>query len=101
MTRWAEEREHAADERDDTLHREHEVALTVPCVQPPHGCEAAAGEDCRNLRTGARMGPRDSRGRRVSRQAAHRQRVKNGERLAAEQAARRQPARNGGSDAEQ
>lgn len=96
MTRWAQNRKHAADERDDTLHREYQVALTVPCVQPPHGCEAAAGEDCHNLRTGARMAPPDRYGRRVSSQAAHRQRIENGERRAAE---RTIPEQHGGPDA--
>lgn len=98
MTAAEERRVHGDLERADTLYREYRVALTVPCVQPPHGCEAAAGEDCRNLRTGERMGPPDTYGKRVSRQAAHRQRVENGERLAAEQAI---PAQNGGSDADE
>lgn len=48
MTSWAEGRRLAALERD----HERQQALTVACPAPPQGCEAAVGEECRNLRTG-------------------------------------------------
>lgn len=95
MTAAAENRRRGAQERDNTLYEEYRVALTVPCVAKPHGCEVPAGEDCRNLRTDERMGPPDSYGRRPSSQAAHRQRITNGQRRAAEQSIPEQTAPDG------
>jgi hypothetical protein len=87
MTAWAERRRVAALERD----HERQVALTVACPSPPHGCDAPAGKDCRNLRTGLPL----------EHQVAHRQRVIRGE----QQAAARVPVvpeqQRGGGDGQQ
>lgn len=99
MTAAAENRRRGAQERDHTLYEEYQVALTVACVPKPHGCEAPVGEDCRNLRTGEPMGPPDSHGRKASHQSAHRQRIENGARRAAEQQIPEQ--HTGGTDVEQ
>lgn len=48
MTEWANARRLEALERD----HDRQQALTVACPPPPWGCEAAVGEECRNVRTG-------------------------------------------------
>jgi hypothetical protein len=60
MTSWAER------QRDARLERDYErgIANRVPCPEP--GCEASAGETCRNLRTGEPL----------EHQAAHDKRIK-------------------------
>lgn len=91
MTSFAENRKREAQERDDIRYRERQMALTVKCVEPPRGCEAPIGEDCRNLRNGKPL----------EHQAAHRRRIELGQQHLARQAEQLPEQRDGGSDGEQ
>lgn len=66
MTRWADGRKRAAQEREHDFDEDQRWALTVACVEPR--CEAPAGELCRNVKDGGALG----------RQPAHRSRVVEG-----------------------